>query len=257
MRKISVAAVQLRLYPHSYPMAVMEAERSVRAAANEGARLICLPEHWLLSKALDEDNNDVVRLFSRLARELGVYVNLGAYYERRNSGRTYLTSVIVSPAGEPYFRQDKVHLYRRERRVATPGSGFGVCSVDGFKVAVLVCHDAVFPESARAAAMSGAELLIVPSLIKKTGAVPWLYYLRARALENRLPIVAPNIYHPPRLAGGSLVIDLEYDRKEHVMNLAEKTARGGSSYVLSDIDMSSKRAYRRERLGELRPEAYR
>ncbi len=249
MRGLRVAAVQLGVYRGKPDKAVAEAERQVRQASAKGARLICLPEHWLLSKTLTEDDPIVTR-FSNLAREIDAYINIGGNFEIR-SARTYMTSTTLAPYGV-ISKQDKVHLYRREKRKAIPGSHFDVMSVDGYKVGVLVCHDVVFPETAREATFKGAQLLLVPSLIPAKGIEPWLVYLRARALENRVPVVAPNLYAPPKLTGHSCVIDLSYDRKEHVMELVEHKVPAGKASVVIDLDLASKRPFREERLRELR-----
>lgn len=247
---LKIAAVQLGIYWGNTNKAVVEADRQVRESSASGARLVCLPEHWLLSRVLKEDDQ-IIRRFSLLARELEVFINLGGNFERRGP-RTYMTSQTISPEGKVISRQDKVHLYRREKRTSTPGSQIGVMNIDGYKVAVLVCHDVVFPETAREATFKGAELLLVPSLIPSKGIEPWLVYLRARALENRVPVVAPNIFHPPSLPGQSCVIDLRYDRRTHVMELAEHMAPNRKTSVVVDLDLTSKRPLREERLRELR-----
>ncbi len=246
---MKVAAVQLGIYPDNPDRAVAEAEVQVREASGNDARLICLPEHWLLSRVLT-NRDPIIRRFASLVKELGVYLNLGANYEKRG-GRTWLTSHTFSPSGEIISRQDKVHLYRRETEHAMPGSRFQLADVDGFKVAVLVCHDAVFPETARAVTLMGAELLVVPSLIAAKGSEPWLAYLRARSLENRVPIVSPNVYHPTRFMGRSCILDLRYDKKEHVMHLVERQAHPLKTALVTELDIRSKRPYRRERLREL------
>ncbi len=251
MKGLKVAAVQLGLYKGHPDRAVEEAERQVRHAAKTGARLICLPEHWLLSRVLKEDD-EITRRFFGLARELDAYINTGANLELRGA-KTYVTSATLSPDGQVVSRQDKVHLYRREKRIAVPGSGFEIVTIDGFKVAVLVCHDVVFPETAREVTLKGAELLLVPSLISTKGIEPWLIYLRARSLENRIPVVAPNVYAPPIFPGRSYVLDLAYDKKEHVMELVERRALGGKTSVVVDIDITSKKYLREERLRELNP----
>lgn len=250
MRGLRVAAVQLGLYGDRPDKAAAEAERQVRQASAKGARLICLPEHWLLSRVLIEDDV-IIRRFSGLAKELDAYINMGANFEVRGA-HTYMTSATLSPDGEVLSRQDKVHLYRREKRRAIPGSKFDPMTMDGFKVAVLVCHDVVFPEAAREATFKGAELLLVPSLITTKGIEPWLVYLRARALENRTPVVAPNLYAPPKLPGQSSIIDLNYDRRQHVMELVEHSAPKGKNSIVVDLDLRSKRPLREERLRELR-----
>ncbi len=246
---LRVAAVQLGIYPNDLDRAVAEAEVQVREASRNDARLVCLPEHWLLSWVLT-GRDTIIQRFESLAKELDVYLNLGANYERRG-GRTWLTSHTLSPSGKIISRQDKVHLYRREAEHAVPGTRFQVAVLDGFKVAVLVCHDAVFPETARAVTLMGAELLVIPSLIAAKGSEPWLAYLRARSLENRVPIVSPNVYHPAKFMGRSCIIDLRYDRKEHLMHLVERQARPLRTALVTELDIGSKRPYRRERLREL------
>ncbi|HEV2138834.1 MAG TPA: carbon-nitrogen hydrolase family protein [Nitrososphaerales archaeon] len=249
MRGLRVAAVQLGVYRGRPDKAVSEAERQVRQVAAKGARLICLPEHWLLSRVLAEDD-PITRRFSKLASEIGAYVNMGANFQIRGS-HTYMTSATLAPDGKTISKQDKVHLYRSENRRAIPGSHFGVMAIDGFNVGVLVCHDVVFPETARDATLKGAELLLVPSLITAIGIEPWLIYLRARALENRVPVIAPNLYASARLPGQSRIVDLRYDKKAHVMKLIEHRVPRGKRSIVVDLDLRSLRHLREERLREL------
>ncbi len=250
MPGLKVAAVQLGLYRGHPDRAVAEAELQVRQASRKGARLICLPEHWLLSRVLKKDD-EIVRQFAALAKELDAFINMGANFELRGA-ETYMSSATLSPDGRVISRQDKVHLYRREKRKAVPGSRLNLMTIDGFKVAVLVCHDVVFPETAREVTLRGAELLLVPSLISAKGIEPWLIYLRARSLENRIPVVAPNLYAPPMLPGQSCVLDLSYDNKEHVMELVERRSPSRKTSIVVELDLSSKRPLRNERLSELR-----
>jgi omega-amidase len=247
--KMRVAAVQLGIYGGDSDMAVRKAELQVRSASKKEARLICLPEHWLESRVLKK-RDPVIRRFARLAKELGVYLNLGANYEERRGG-IFIASHTISPAGEVISRQDKLHLYRKESEKALPGAAFNLVDVEGTKVAVLVCHDLVFPETARAVTLMGAELLVVPSMIVSRGSEPWRAYLRARCLENRLPIVSPNIHHPPMFSGGTCILDLRYDGKEHVMQLKEWSAPPRMAAVVAELDLDSNRAHRDERLQEL------
>ena len=249
MRGLKVAAVQLGVYRGRPDKAEAEAARQARRASAKGARLICLPEHWLLSRILTEDDA-ITRRFSKLAVEIDAYINMGANFETRGA-RTYMTSTTLGPDGRVMSKQDKIHLYRREKRTAVRGSQIEVMTVDGFKAAVLVCHDVVFPETARQATFKGAELLLVPSLIPPKGIEPWLVYLRARALENRVPLVAPNLYAPPELTGRSCIIDLSYDRRQHVMELVEQQAPKGKTSIVVDLDLRSERPLREERLREL------
>lgn len=252
---IRVAAVQTGVYAHDEKRAIKEAEALVQRAAKKGARLICLPEHWLLSKVVESEDR-VYERFAEVAIETGAYINLGAFYEREGA-ETYLTSPTMGPNGDVVAKQKKVHLYGGEKKRALPGERFEIFKVDGVNVGTLVCHDAVFPESARTAALGGAELLLVPSLIISSGSRPWHIYLMSRSLENRVPIVSPNLYHPPRVSGKSIIVDLEYDGRHSVMQLKTIVAHDGRNVILADIELESKRALREERLRERRPVAYR
>jgi omega-amidase len=245
-----VAAVQLGIYPGNPDLAVSKAELQVRAASRSDVGLICLPEHWLQSRVL-MSRDSIIRRFARLAKELGVHLNLGANYEKRRDVGVRITSHTISPTGGVISRQDKVHLYRGEAKKALPGSGFELVDIEGFKVAVLVCHDAVFPETARTVTLMGADMLVVPSMIIASGMEPWLVYLRARCLENRLPIVSPSVYHPPRFLGRSCILDLRYDQKEHVMRVKEWRSKPREAVLVAELDLKSNLDLRKERLQEL------
>jgi predicted amidohydrolase len=251
---IKIAAVQTTIYPKDEERALREAEGLVLRAVRAGARLVCLPEHWLLSKVVESENK-VYERFAKLAIEANAYINLGGIYEREGDA-TYLVSPTIGPDGDIVSRQRKVHLYRGEKKRALPGERFEVFKVDGVSMGTMVCHDAVFPESARTLTLGGAELLLVPSLIISKGSRPWHIYLMSRSLENRVPVISPNPYYPPRIPGRSIIVDLEYDRQHSVMQLKTLVARNGRNVTLAEIELESKRALREERLGERRPAAY-
>ena len=83
----------------------------------------------------------------------------------------------------------------------------------------MVCHDVVFPESARTLVLKGAELLLNPSLIPTQGIEPWRIYVMARALENRVPIIAPNPYLSTRVPGDSVIIGLKNEKPQGIMQV--------------------------------------
>ena len=91
-------------------------------------------------------------------------------------------------------RYDKVHLFGPEERgaFAPAEEAPRVVEFQGIKTALVICYDIEFPESARAAAVRGAELLLVPTaLAGGFEAVPQVL-VRARALENQLTVAYAN-----------------------------------------------------------------
>ena len=64
-------------------------------------------------------------------------------------------------------RYAKTHLFRAEKELFTPGSSLWTGEIAGWQCGVLVCYEVAFPEVARALALSGARLLIVPAAFGK------------------------------------------------------------------------------------------
>ena len=259
---LTVAALQTALYPKDEKRAIREGASMVRAAAaaKRSARLICFPEHWLIDKVL-APGDETYGIFTDLARELDAYINLGGVFEKENdeSAPTYFLSPTISPSGAVISRQKKVHLFRRESTLAIPGDSFGTFKLDEkITIGVMVCHDVVFPESARTLVLKGAELLLNPSLIPAVGIEPWRTYLMARALENRVPIVAPNPYLNPRVPGHSEILGLEYETKQGVMLVKElPRPLSGRRVIVSKLTFNEQiKQLRNERLTERKPGAY-
>jgi omega-amidase len=256
IKSLTVAALQTGVYRDDEKRALSEGVSFVRSAS-KSARLVCFPEHWLVDKVLRPDDM-IYRIFSDLASELDVYINLGGVYEKSDKGVTYFISPTISPRGEIISKQEKIHLFRRETKLATGGDSFRTFLVDGILVGVMVCHDVVFPESARTLVLRGAELLLNPSLITSQGVKPWRIYLMARVLENRVPLVAANPYVRGSIPGESTVLGLKYDGEQGIMQV-EELARGsqGKRIVVSKVAFGDEiAALRKERLSERKPRAY-
>lgn len=252
MATINTAAVQLKLNPSSEEAVIKQAAKLVETAARRGAGLICLPEHWLLGKIIDEDNT-LYNQFCDLAKKWKANINLGGIYERSKENRILFVSTMVGANGEILGKQPKVHLLSRERKVAEPGSSFEPIQLNGVRVGIMVCHDVVFPESARTLVLKGAEMLLCPSLILESGVSPWHLYVTARALENRVPIVAPNAVLPPTFNGHSLIVDFKYLLKDDVVLpvkhvVPKKTKK--STLLTRKIDTKVMSKLRSERLKE-------
>ena len=75
----------------------------------------------------------------------------------------------------------------------TPGSDYPVFSTDFGKVGMMICWDAQYADPARALALGGAELLLVPIW----GGNQTL--MKARAIENRVFIAASGYDYPTHI----------------------------------------------------------
>ena len=255
---IRVAAAQIGLGKGSYSRTLVEASRLIEQAAEMEAQIVCFPEHWLLEYR--EQGHNAAQDLAKAARDHDIYVLTGANYvgvvgSDNSPVRRRVRCSLISPDGAFVGHQDKIHLFRGEKNVASPGEAYEILSTPLAKIGITICYDNVFPEAARTLALKGAELLFVPSRIVSEGVNPWILYLRTRSLENRIPVVAPNVFYPPHYVGGSVIIDPQ--NKNGVVNPKIVASAGaGETLITADVDIDRARGLRKERLTERRPTSY-
>ena len=247
------------------------AERLVRAAADDGAELIALPEKWNLLAAgealragAEELDGPTTTAARSWARELGVQLVAGSIAERV-SGRDKLanTSVLVGPDGEIEATYRKIHMFDvdvggiayRESDHEEPGDEIVVADAGGVAVGMSVCYDLRFPELYRILAVRGARVIVVPSAFTlHTGKDHWEVLLRTRAIENGAFVVAPNQVGeaPPHYHsyGRSAIVD--------PWGVLLATAPDGEGFVAAELDFGLQDRIREAlpALANRRPEAY-
>jgi len=255
---VRVAAIQLTLGKGSYRRAMDDAVTLIQRAKKEGAQIACLPEHWLLEYR--EKGYMAVEELAETAKANRMYLITGANYtplERKDGLRELrIRSTLLGPNGQTIGEQDKVHLFKSEKNIASPGELYQTFPTSLGNVGIVVCYDNVFPEAARTLALRGTDLLFVPSRITSEGLDPWMTYLQTRSLENRLPVIAPNVFDPPRYLGASTIIDLEVNPDNGVARPKVVSAKSGGSTVTADVNVELARELRRVRFRERRPDAY-
>ncbi len=215
-RPVTVAAIQLAC-DWDVDGNIARAERLVREAAARGAQIILLPElfetpyfcieqdvrHLALAKPLEQSR--AVRHFSAVARELGVVLPI-SFFER--SGPVYFNSIaIVDADGSVLGVYRKSHIPNgpgyQEKNYFSPGdTGFRTWQTRYARIGVGICWDQWFPESARAMALLGAEMLLYPTAIgsEPPPAMPvnsrdhWQRTQQGHAAANLMPLIASNRY---------------------------------------------------------------
>ena len=157
-----------------------KAADSIRAAAKQGAQIICLPELFLTQyfcQTEDPYNFSLAEplpgptstTLSNLAKELQV-VLIVPLFEKRTQGIYHNTAIVIDADGSIAGTYRKMHIPDDpcffEKFYFTPGdTGFKSFSTRYGKVGVLICWDQWFPEAARLTALSGAQFLFYPTAI--------------------------------------------------------------------------------------------
>ena len=212
MRKVKTAAVQMRCEKQVQDN-IAHAEELMRKAAAEGAQIILLPElferpyfcqerryeYYQYAKPVME--NEAVRRFRQVARELSVVLPVSFYERDRN---LLFNSVAVLDAdGSILGIYRKTHIpddhYYQEKFYFTPGdTGFRVFETRYGTIGVGICWDQWFPETARFMAVKGAELLYYPTAIGSepilsVDSMPhWRRVMQGHAAANLMPVIAAN-----------------------------------------------------------------
>jgi (R)-amidase len=139
-----------------------------------------------LSQPLD---GAVVSVLAGAARENKLSVAIGM--AEAHEGRYYNTTVLITPEGLALAYR-KVHMWASDQGVFSPGDRIECCEWRGLQVGTLICYDIEFPESARALATLGAELLIVTDGNMDPFGPVHRRAIVARAMENQMFAVLTN-----------------------------------------------------------------
>jgi omega-amidase len=249
-----VSALQLKCQRKDPETTRKAALRLIHQAKREDAEIACLPELWL-PDVYTLKNKKVLKELQETARREELYLITGALAEE-NRGRREIVSYLLSSEGEILGSQAKVHLFRNQREKYQPAETLKPIKTPLGSIGMMVCYDNVFPEAARRLAVDGANLLLIPSRIIKMGVEPWHLYLKVRALENRIPIVAPNVVEPPFFNGHSLIVELDYDSKRDIVYPKALEASTHEQILTYNLDLQLSRKLRKTRLAERRPELY-
>ncbi|MCH8552800.1 MAG: N-carbamoylputrescine amidase [Natronospirillum sp.] len=193
---------------------ISHADALVREAAGQGAQIILLQELFercyfcqeqqydYLSFATPLEENPALRHFRKVAKELNVVLPI-SFYERANNV-FYNSIAIVDADGSVLGIYRKTHIPDgpgySEKFYFTPGdTGFKVWDTAYGRIGVGICWDQWFPETARAMALMGAELLFFPTAIGSEPQDPtldsrphWLNTQCGHAAANVMPVIACN-----------------------------------------------------------------
>jgi predicted amidohydrolase len=269
---LRAAAVQLTATPDK-ARNLETADRLVRRAAADGARLVVLPEKWsLLGRGADlrdgaePIDGPAVTWARDAARELGIDLVAGSVAERVD-GEPKLrnTSLHIGPDGEVKAVYRKVHMFDvevegtvyRESDHEAPGDEVVLsATADGVELGLTVCYDVRFPELYRILAVRGARIVTIPAAFTvPTTRDHWEVLVRARAIEDQCFVIAANQVgeHAEGLRSGgrSVIVD--------PWGLVLAQAADSETVITADLDLDAQAAIRTRlpSLANRRPAAYR
>jgi len=246
------------------------AVEAVRKAAAQGAELVCFAElafePFYPQRPSDGNHRDLAESIPgpitdacSLAKELGVVI-VPNLYELAGDA-TYDTSPIIDADGRLIGAQRMVHIpdYEgfHEKTYYTPGDfGMPVFTTAVGRIGVAICYDRHYPETMRALALGGADLVLVP----QAGAVDewpeglFKAEMRVAAFQNGVFVALCNRVGSEELlefAGESFVCDPGG-------SVIARAAKSEDAILICDIDLTqiASSHARKLFLPDRRPELY-
>lgn len=225
--------------------------RTAREAADGGATLLITPEMsatgYHLGRArtaelAEPEDGPLADGVRAIAAATGLAIVYG--WPERDGDAVHNSVQLVEPSGKIAARYRKTHLYGDfDRSAFRAGDELVVqADVNGLRVGLLVCYDVEFPESVRAHALAGTELLVVPTALVR----PWEFVARtlvaARAFESQLYVAYVNWFGsaPDSYCGLSRVCGPDGQV------VAEAHPGQAESLLFAPVDRAAIRAARRD-----------
>lgn len=209
--KIQLSCVQMRCSSVRAEN-IAKATAYVEEAAKNGANVVLLPElferpyfcqerrYEYYAYAETTAENAAVKALLPLTEKYRLAVPV-SFYER--SGNVLYNSVALLSCGSVAGVYRKTHIpddhYYQEKFYFTPGdTGFVTFSTPHGRIGTGICWDQWFPETARALALNGAELILYPTAIGSEpilgadSAGHWQRVMCGHAAANLVPVAAAN-----------------------------------------------------------------
>jgi N-carbamoylputrescine amidase len=276
---LRVGAVQMEWNPdparHDAAIAA-----GIALAADEGARIVCLPE-LTRSRYFAVERRDPAHpaaepeplpggptfdLAARCARDTGAFVHASCYEAASDGGLGYNTAFVVAPDGSLVTARRKTHLpitagYYEDTWFRPGDSGWPVTPIAAATFGFPTCWDQWFPETSRAFALAGAEVLVYPTAIGSEPDHPafdteplWQQVVSAQGIMNGTFMIAVNRTgrEGPLTFYGSSFISDPYGR------ILVQAPRSEAAVLVADLDLDQCRDWLDlfPLLGTRRPETY-
>lgn len=245
-----------------------EASRLIADAADQGAKLVVLPENFSHMGMAESDVLDIAEDFiggsesrchaeedrqshcqvqsflSSIAKEKGIWIVGGTIpLKSDDAKKVYSACLLFNDQGKVAARYDKIHLFDvdlgekcgtyNEPAYTQAGNNVVVADTPFGKLGLAICYDLRFPELFRDMAGQGVDIIcMVSSFTATTGKAHWEVLNRARAIENLSFVIssAQGGYHVNgrETFGDSMIVD-------PWGGVIDRLARG-SGFAIAKID---------------------
>lgn len=166
--------------------------QSYNALRNIDASLIVFPELMFFNNGIVSNLTRAAQISSEMVKLLSTFVSGTKKYvvtsivEKHEDGFAHV-GVVINNQGI-IFRQSSLHFSERQPWVTSLGNELKTIDLPFGKLALVVGHDSIYPETFRLAAYQNAEIIACPFAVQERWETE--FGLLERAAENRFSIIA-------------------------------------------------------------------
>ena len=262
-RNVTIALAQCDTVLGNKQANIEKGAALVHDAAKQGAQIVVLPELYLTGYDLKERYTALaeplhglsMQEFCHMAKENGVYLQVGFVEERTVPGVIYNSVAFISPEGKILGVYAKSHLFAGERLYFARGNDTPVYQTEYGTFASIICYDIGICELSRIFALKGAECLLVSAAWGDFDEDIWDHNLIARSTDNLCYMAACN---RQGIENGSLHLIGKSKFMAPRGHVIKEAAKDADEILVATLDLSSIREERHRCLYFLdrRPEMY-
>ena len=195
MRPFGIAGLQLRISGTESNLPYLKARLDHLVAVFPWVEMVVFSElaaYGPSKSRAEELPGPAEDAFTEMARKHKLWLITGSLYEKKGK-RIYNTASVVNPEGEVVGRHRKLFPFTPYEEGVEPGKEFLVFEVPEVgRFGVSICYDSWIPETSRALAAMGAEVILHPSLTGTIDRDVELAIARATAATNQCYFVDIN-----------------------------------------------------------------
>lgn len=259
------AAVEFNPTFHELDKNISSLSSDIEKALKKGAKLVVAPEMATtgylyesreeIAPYVDTIPGKTTNELVKLAKKYHAYIVTGMAEKDSETGIFYNSSVLVGPEGV-VGKYRKIHQWESEEHWAAWGDlGFPVFDTELGKIAINICMDSGYFESARIPALSGADIIAFPT----NSSIQAIYYNQARAMQNGVYIVEANRNNTEKnfhMVGMSAVWDPSGDKVVEAPFISKEDKSPESTQIVYGTIDPKEFGQREVKLEGRRPELY-
>ena len=232
MKPLSIAGIQLSLAAKDN-FCLVEKKSKEAVSRFPWLQMIVFSELAVGGASLKDETfflKEYLDKLKDLAKELGVWLIPGSFYERTEKG-VYNTSPVIDDKGNLVIKCRKLFPFLPYETGVEAGNEACTFEVPGCGImGIHICYDLWFPETSRALALKGAEVILHPSLtdtcdrdveramVKATAAQQQCYYIDVNAGGEQgcgLSLIAGpdgEILHDASIGEEFMLVEVDFDK---------------------------------------------